>query len=444
MEYLILGVVAGTIAGLIPGVGIFATLLLLYPFILDLSFIDAFVFYLALVSTTQYVGSVTATVFGMPGEASSLPAVYEGNALFKQGKGSLAISGAAIGSVLGGLLTLALVVSLSSYFDYLSYIFSTYVQAFVLWGVLLLMVFLSNSGIIAALFVTLLGFALASVGCDHDAAAANVGYCFVPFDNADLTTGLPFLPVICAIYVFPQLLKKYDINRDNTLQSVVKLKEHLQYFLENITSALRGTVIGFFLGFTPGGSTVIAANTAHKVEVALQKRKGTYKQGNYNALVCAETSNNAAAFTTLLPLFLLGLPLTGSEALFYNLMTMNGFRFEDIDQTFFMTHIASNLVIINILAFCVAWPLAKYIKYLYLIPQKVISVAVFITLCYVCWTVGGVLFQSEYYLIVFLALIPIGYLLRKIDTTPLVFAFLLKERFLFNSFTIYDLFMVNF
>ena len=114
MEYLVLGVVAGTIAGLIPGVGIFATLLLLYPFILDLSFTDAFVFYLALVSTTQYVGSVTATVFGMPGEASSLPAVYEGNALFKQGKGSLAISGAAIGSVLGGLLTLALVISLSS------------------------------------------------------------------------------------------------------------------------------------------------------------------------------------------------------------------------------------------------------------------------------------------------------------------------------------------
>lgn len=222
------------------------------------------------------------------------------------------------------------------------------------------------------------------------------------------------------------------------------MKDHLLYFCRNITSALRGTVIGFFLGFTPGGSTVIAANTAHKLEVSLQKRKGTYSQGNYNALVSAETSNNAAAFTTLLPLFLLGLPLTGSEALFYNLMTMNGFRFEDIDHTFFMTHIAYNLVIINILAFCVAWPLAKYIKYLYMIPQKVISVSVFLTLCFVCWTVGSVLFQSEYYLIVFLTLLPIGYLLRNIDTTPLVFAFLLKERFLFNSFTIYDLFIANF
>lgn len=444
MEYLVLGVVAGTIAGLIPGVGIFATLLLLYPFILDLSFIDAFVFYLALVSTTQYIGSVTATVFGMPGEASSLPAVYEGNALFKQGKGSLAISGAAIGSVLGGLLTLALVVSLSSYFEYLSYIFSTYVQAFVLWGVLLLMVLLSNSGVLAALFVTVLGFALASIGCHTEAAANHVGLCFVPFNNADLSTGLPFLPVICAIYVFPQLLKKYEINRDDTIQHVVKLKEHLQYFCKNITSSLRGTFIGFFLGFTPGGSTIIAANTAHKLEVSLQKRKGTYKQGNYNALICAETSNNAAAFTTLLPLFLLGLPLTGSEALFYNLMTINGFRFEDIDQAFFMTHIASNLVIINLLAFCVAWPLAKYIKYLYLIPQKVISIGVFIALCYVSWLVGGVMFQSEYYLTVFLALLPIGYLLRKIDTTPLVFAFLLQERFLFNSYTIYDLVMANF
>ena len=47
---------------------------------------------------------------------------------------------------------------------------------------------------------------------------------------------------------------------------------------------------------------MIASNTAHKLEVSLQKRKGTYSQGNYNALVSAETSNNAAAFTTLLEL----------------------------------------------------------------------------------------------------------------------------------------------
>ena len=58
MEILLLGVALGVLAGLIPGVGVFTTLLLFYPFVYDLSVPDLFVFYIALLSTTQYIGSV--------------------------------------------------------------------------------------------------------------------------------------------------------------------------------------------------------------------------------------------------------------------------------------------------------------------------------------------------------------------------------------------------
>ena len=109
MEYLLLGVLAGTIAGIVPGIGVFATLLILYPWLTSLNIIDTFVFYLALTSTTQYIGSVSATILGVPGEASSLPAIYEGHTLFKKGRGATAISGAALGSLVGGFLVLGLI-----------------------------------------------------------------------------------------------------------------------------------------------------------------------------------------------------------------------------------------------------------------------------------------------------------------------------------------------
>ena len=36
----------------------------------------------------------------------------------------------------------------------------------------------------------------------------------MPIDNVDLTTGLPVLSVVCAVYVFPQLLKVYKPDMD--------------------------------------------------------------------------------------------------------------------------------------------------------------------------------------------------------------------------------------
>ena len=50
---------------------------------------------------------MVATVFGIPGESSSLPAVVEGNRMFNRGVGNFAISNAALGSVCGAFIALA-------------------------------------------------------------------------------------------------------------------------------------------------------------------------------------------------------------------------------------------------------------------------------------------------------------------------------------------------
>lgn len=438
MELIFYGVVAGTVAGLIPGVGIFATLLLLYPWLIDLPVIDTFIFYLALTSTTQYVGSVSATILGVPGESSSLPAVYEGNTLFKKGEGGTAISGAAMGSVLGAFLALGLITLVSPYLEYIYLFFNTYVQAIVLWTVLILMTFSSNKNRLISFALAGFGYYLGYIGCD---VITGFGSCHVPYDHPDVTTGLPFMSVVAALFVFPQLIKFIEPNLVGvTNQRKSTLIEHFKYFFSNISAAIRGSVIGFFLGFTPGGSTALSSNTAHRAEVRREKKRGIYEQGNYRALVAAETANNSAAFTTLLPLFILGIPFAASEALFYDIIITKGFVFQqNFDMSFFMTTIAYNLVIINIIAFMIAWPFAKYISLIYLVPQKLLNAAVFIFLCYIMWIVGANYLQSEYYLIVFFLLLPIGYLIRHYDTMPLVFAFILQDRFYMNAHTLYDL-----
>ena len=71
------GVLCGYMSGLIPRVGNFVIPYGI-SFLLDSTLLQLLLFYMALTSTSQFSGSVVATVFGVPGEASSLPAVKEG------------------------------------------------------------------------------------------------------------------------------------------------------------------------------------------------------------------------------------------------------------------------------------------------------------------------------------------------------------------------------
>lgn len=445
MEYLLLGVLAGTVAGIVPGVGTFATLLILYPWLTSLNIIDIFVFYLALTSTTQYIGSVSATILGVPGEASSLPAIYEGHTLFKKGRGATAISGAAMGSLVGGFIVLGLITLVAPFLYYVHYFFNTYAQAIVLYSVLFLMLFYSNKSFFISLLLCLLGFGLGLLGCSEWGLNDYQTHCVTPpgfsFIEADLSTGLPLISVIGAFYVIPQLLHIETVKSTNTQQISNTLIEHFKYYYQNISASLRGTFLGFWLGFTPGGSTILSSNTAHRLEVKREKARGTYEKGNYRALISAETANNAAAFTTLVPLLALGIPFAASEALFYDIITSKGFSFtSDIDVGFFMQHVAYSLVWINILAFFIAWPFAKYIIYFYKIPPKIINSFVFLVLCGVIFYVGSLMFAEWYSLGVFLFLCPFGYLLRKYDVMPLVFVYILHDRFIMNGHTIIDLF----
>ena len=77
---LVTGIFFGMLMGLLPGIGAAMLMLLMYPVLL-LSFVDIWVlmcFYLGIVNSGQYYGSVSASVFGVIGESSSLPAVKNG------------------------------------------------------------------------------------------------------------------------------------------------------------------------------------------------------------------------------------------------------------------------------------------------------------------------------------------------------------------------------
>ena len=90
-------------------------------------------------------------------------------------------------------------------------------------------------------------------------------------------------------------------------QTSIRFVTHWLEILKHRWSVVRGALIGYFCGFVPGLTVVLASNASYAVE---RKLKGSLDaNGDYGGLVTAETANNAAAFTSLIPLLGFGIPL---------------------------------------------------------------------------------------------------------------------------------------
>ena len=87
-----------------PGVGMAVLMIMTYPVLYTYEAVQIIQFYLSAILVSQFMGSVVATYFAVPGEPSSIPAVIEGHKLAREGKATQAIFIAAGGSFVGGVI----------------------------------------------------------------------------------------------------------------------------------------------------------------------------------------------------------------------------------------------------------------------------------------------------------------------------------------------------
>ena len=106
----IIGMVIGMIVGLLPGLGIGTATLLMLPVLSQIEPMSALFFFVAMLVVSQYFGSITALIYGVPGELSSYPMINERANLL--GQVNQVLYQTAMGSLVGGLSAAVLLVCL--------------------------------------------------------------------------------------------------------------------------------------------------------------------------------------------------------------------------------------------------------------------------------------------------------------------------------------------
>ena len=413
----LLGCLAGTVTGIMPGIGPAHLLAILYTWLTGWNPVHLMIFYITYVTVANFIDAVPSLYFGVPGEVSAVPASRESSYLNEQGLTSTALKQAAVGRLFGSLVALLLSVYVVSWLLGHPEIFSSRWQiSFYILTVICIALAGRNAWWENSMFM-LAGLAVSVIGYNYYTQQT-----YGTFGWSELYSGIPLLPVLIGIYVIPQLLQQSSMAQLKLSRTVPNI-ENKNY----VSSMVRGTGIGYVLGLVPGMSFILGSTAAYTLEKWWQNKYPGKQDPSVAAVVASETASNTGSVSMLIPFLLFGIPIIASEAIIYDLMVDSGAVFT---LGLFLKNNYSILVAWFVaacmLGLLMSWPLANWFR---LVSQKLLDPR-FI------WILLGLIMTSLVvesmhqqkillYIVVFLPSLIAGWALRKHDVMPFVFVFVL-------------------
>jgi putative tricarboxylic transport membrane protein len=422
--FALIGSIAGTLVGVLPGLGPTAAIAMLLPLASHLDPAPAIIMMAAIYYGAMYGGSTTSILVNIPGEASSVPTAMEGYQLNLQGRGGPALGISALASFAAGTMG---VIGLTFFAPVLSraalafgppeYFALTFLG-------LSLVVSLSGLDLGKGLLSALFGLLTAMIGLDPLTGVARL-----TFGSLELMAGIDFVPIIMGLFAISEILTNAEKETKCILEAKrIEWLPTWQDIKDTWAATTRSGVIGFLAGLIPGCSPAVTSFMVYDLEKRFSKHPEKFGHGAMDAVAAVEGSNNATASGGFVPLFAFGIPSGPALAVLLGGFLMYGLqpgpRLMQEQPALLWTIIAS-MYIGNVMLLVLNLPLVGVWARMALIPFPILGpmIAVF-TL------IGAYSLRHSFFdLWICLLFGVIGYLMRKFDfpVAPMVLATVLAK-----------------
>ena len=318
--FAIIGCLAGTIIGILPGVGPAAGTAMLLPMTFGMPPVASIIMLSAIYYGAMYGGTITSVLVNVPGEAASAITCLDGYQMAKKGRAGAALAVAAIGSFIGGNVATMGLVLLALPLTTMALKFGPPEFFSLMFVGLSLATSLASKSMTRALISAVLGLLLAMVGIDPV-----MGVPRFTFGHKDLLDGIGIIPIAMGMFGIGELLLTAEGSTTAFINT--KFKEmwlSWQEFKASIWPITRGTFIGFFMGLIPGVGVLVPTFISYAVEKKLSKHPEKFGTGMIEGVAAPETANNAYCNAAFIPLFTLGVPGSAVIAILMSAFMMNG------------------------------------------------------------------------------------------------------------------------
>src|SRR3954452_7371011 len=319
--YCALGCFVGTMVGLLPGLGPLATIRLLLPLTYSIPTGGGLIMLAGIYYGAQYGDSVSAITMKIP-HASSIVACIDGYQMTLNGKTGLALFTAGVSSFIGGTVAIVVLAWLAPILGQVALLFGPGDYcAPMLFGFFCVSLITTGS-LLNGLAMCLIGVLLGQIGTDLES-----GVLRFTFDLPSLAEGVSLVSVAPGCFGVAELTKNLDAREERTpVNGKIHLMPTWPEFKRIIPSALRGSVVGSFLGILPGGGPVIAQFAAYGLDKKVSKYRHEIGKGAIEGVAGQAAADEAAARTSFIPLMSIGIPENAVMALMMAAFIIKGIQ----------------------------------------------------------------------------------------------------------------------
>jgi putative tricarboxylic transport membrane protein len=423
----VIGVVLGTVIGVLPGLGPPATIAMLLPLTYKLDPTGAMIMLSGIYYGAKYGGSTTSILLNVPGESSSVVTCIDGYQMALKGRAGAALGMAAISSFIAGTFGVVALMLVAPPLAQMSLAFSApeYFALMVLG--LAMVVLLSGESLVKALLAMLVGLWIASMGTDLFTATSRF-----TFGRVELMGGIDFIIVAIGVFAVGEVMANMEPTKPAEMLPVPKGLRNLLPTWDDMKRCrfafVNGSVVGFLIGILPGAGSTIASFMSYGIEKAVSKHPEEFGHGAIEGVAAPEGANNAETGGALVPLLTLGIPGSGTTAILLAALVLWGFKpgplfIQDSPQLFW--GLVASMYIGNVLLLLLNLPLVAVFAQLLKIPAYMMYPLILGVSVVGVYTASSSLFQLGLLAVFGL----VGYAMRKLDypTAPLVLGLVLGD-----------------
>lgn len=424
--YMLIGITLGVLIGVLPGLGGANGVAILLPLTFGMSPTSAIIMLSCIYWGALFGGAITSVLFNIPGEPWSVATTFDGHPMAQKGRAGEALTAAFTSSFLGAFFAVVVI-------TFLAPLIASFALQFgpAEFFAVQLLTFCSFVGMgkespFKVLAAMMLGFALAAVGLD-----TVTGQLRMTFGSVELMRGFDFLIAVIGLFGIGEILLTMEEGlafRGKTarISPTVVLKTWAQlpkYWL----TALRGSIVGCWMGITPGGATP-ASFMSYGLAKRFSRNKDKFGTGEIEGVVAPETAAHAAGTSALLPMLTLGIPGSPTAAVLLGGLLIWGLQpgpLLFVEQKEFVWGLIASMYLGNIAGLLVVLTTVPLFASILRIPFSIIA-PIIIVVC----AVGAYTVHNAYMDIAVMLLFGVlGYIFKKLSypLAPLVLALVLGD-----------------
>jgi putative tricarboxylic transport membrane protein len=408
-----IGVVLGTVVGVLPGLGPAATIAMLLPLTLKMDHTTAIIALSGIFYGARYGGSTTSILLNIPGESSSVVTCLDGYQMARQGRAGAALGISAIASFIAGTVGVLGLMLISPPLARFALRFAPpeYFALMVLG--LAMVVFLAGDSMLKALLAMLLGLWIATIGTDLFTAESRF-----TFGQVKLLGGIDFVAASVGIFAIAEVLVNLESASGAELFKLPKGLRNLLPTWQDLKDCrfafLNGSLVGFFVGALPGAGATVASFMSYGIEKAFSRHPEKFGTGVIEGVAAPEGANNADAGGALVPLLTLGIPGGNTTAILLGGLILWGYRpgpllIQEHPELFW--GLVASMYIGNVLLLVLNLPLVPLFAQILRLPYYVLYPFILGISMVGVYSVNGSLF--DIWVMSLFGLL--GYVMRKLD-----------------------------